>query len=79
MEWVRWRDSAGLGHRRSLGWDNSHRRYWALGNAGAAWRIYVEQREGSQWGFYEGQSPSCQTPSPCTFLLVPQLRCARQP
>lgn len=68
-EWVRWRDGAGLGFRRSLGWDNSHRRYWALGNAGAAWRIYVEQNEGRSWGYYEGEPSLCSLP-----LLSPSCR-----
>lgn len=64
MEWVRWREGAGLGYRRSLGWDNCHRRYWALGNAGSAWRLYVEQDEGSSWGHYEGDSPPLPSRTP---------------
>lgn len=45
-----------MGIRRSLGYDFHRRRYWALGGAAAAWRVYVEEDEGRLWGWYDGPS-----------------------
>ena len=37
-----------------LGFDMQWRRYWALGPGLASWRVYVQEHEGSLWGWYEG-------------------------
>ncbi len=47
-----------VGLRKSLGWDALRRRYWALGGAAGAWRVYVEEDDGKRWGWYDGE---CQT------------------
>jgi hypothetical protein len=47
-------ESCQLGLRKCLGYDFHRRRYWALGGGAAAWRVYVEEREGTTWGWYEG-------------------------
>lgn len=45
-----------LGLRRPLGEDLRGRRYWALGGAAGAWRVFVEEgEEGARWGWYEGE------------------------
>ena len=54
-----------MGIRRSLGYDFHRRRYWALGGAAAAWRVYVEEDEGRLWGWYDG---------PCIPALVDWLK-----
>ncbi len=54
--WQEWRKACRVGIRRSLGYDCHRRRYWALGGASAAWRVYVEEDEGRLWGWYDGQS-----------------------
>ncbi len=43
-----------VGLRKSLGWDALRRRYWALGGAAGAWRVYVEEDDGKRWGWYDG-------------------------
>lgn len=43
-----------MGWRKPLGYDMQRRRYWALGGGTGAWRVYVEEQEGSLWGWYEG-------------------------
>ena len=47
-----------VGLRKSLGWDALRRRYWALGGAAGAWRVYVEEDDGKRWGWYDGEGPS---------------------
>ncbi|KIY93072.1 hypothetical protein MNEG_14891 [Monoraphidium neglectum] len=55
LAWVEWCDAQRLGVRRPLGVDISGRRYWALGGAAGAWRVYVEGGPGGgDWGWYEG-------------------------
>jgi len=44
-----------VGLRKSLGWDALRRRYWALGGAAGAWRVYVEEDDGKRWGWYDGK------------------------
>ncbi|KAK9833054.1 hypothetical protein WJX74_005940 [Apatococcus lobatus] len=56
--WKEWRRACRVGIRRSLGYDFHRRRYWAMGGAAAAWRVYVEEDEGRHWGWYDGQSIS---------------------
>lgn len=43
---------------RPLGQDLERRRYWVLGEAAAAWRVYVEEQNGTLWGWYDGESPA---------------------
>jgi hypothetical protein len=38
-----------LGLRSPLGSDARGRRYWALGGAAGAWRLFVEDKEGQLW------------------------------
>jgi hypothetical protein len=45
-----------VGLRRPIGSDYRGRRYWALGGAAGAFRIYVEEAEGGPWGYYEGSA-----------------------
>ena len=40
--------------RRPIGRDRRRRRYWALGGAAGAWRLFVESDEGRSWGWYDG-------------------------
>ena len=47
-----------VGWRKALGYDMQRRRYWALGANTGAWRVYVEEQEGSLWGWYEGAQSS---------------------
>ena len=51
--WKRWMIAQHLGLRRKLGIDFAGRRYWALGRAAGAFRIYVEDVTNDSWGFYE--------------------------
>ena len=55
-----------VGWRKALGYDMQRRRYWALGGNTGAWRVYVEEQEGSLWGWYEGMSTPAQ-PYSCLF------------
>ena len=50
-----------VGLRKSLGWDALRRRYWALGGAAGAWRVYVEEDDGKRWGWYDGEGRTRQT------------------
>ena len=56
-EWVGWMEACRVGWRKALGYDMQRRRYWALGGGTGAWRVYVEEQEGSLWGWYEGTPP----------------------
>lgn len=38
-----------IGLRRPLGVDHRRRRYWVLGGASGAWRVYCEEGDGSNW------------------------------
>ena len=53
-EWLEWARKCSVGLRKSLGWDALGRRYWALGGAAGAWRVYVEEDHGTRWGWYDG-------------------------
>ena len=44
-----------MGFRKSLGTDIQGRRYWGLGPLAGAWRVYVQDAGGSQWGWYDGE------------------------
>ena len=57
-EWLVWARTCRVGLRKSLGWDKLGRRYWALGGAAGAWRVYVEEDSGTRWGWYEGAAPA---------------------
>lgn len=43
-----------LSMRKPLGTDFNKRRYWVLGQNAAAWSVFVEDRDGADWGWYEG-------------------------
>ncbi|CAL8466956.1 g6492 [Coccomyxa elongata] len=53
-EWEQWMEASRVGVRRSLGSDSHKRCYWALGGRASAWRVYVEDKDSSLWGWYEG-------------------------
>ncbi|KAK9803241.1 hypothetical protein WJX73_008882 [Symbiochloris irregularis] len=53
-EWERWAEGVRSGVRKPLGSDLQGRRYWALGGGTSAWRVYVEEDGGEQWGWYDG-------------------------
>ena len=57
-----------VGWRKALGYDMQRRRYWALGGGTGAWRVYVEEQEGSLWGWYEGTPMQ----TPCAILSSQQ-------
>jgi hypothetical protein len=38
-----------IGLRRPLGSDFRRRRYWVLGGAAGAWRVFVEEGDSSNW------------------------------
>jgi hypothetical protein len=38
-----------IGLRRPLGSDYRRRRYWVLGGAAGAWRVFVEEGDSSNW------------------------------
>lgn len=54
-EWLGWMGACRVGCRKALGYDVKRRRYWALGGSLGAWRVYVEEAEGTLWGWYEGE------------------------
>ena len=53
-EWEQWMEASRVGVRRPLGTDSHKRCYWALGGRASAWRVYVEEKDSSLWGWYEG-------------------------
>ena len=55
-EWEAWKESVRVSMRKPLGVDYAKRRYWAVGGRASAWRVFVEEEEGSLWGWYEGTS-----------------------
>ena len=70
-EWMAWQQGVNGGMRRPLGLDYSKRRYWALGGRAACWRVYVEEPETGQWGWYEGERLTrCQIPAHLPLLVL---------
>ncbi len=55
-DWAAWLQQRRLGLRRPLGLDLRGRRYWCFGRQAGAFRVYVEDCEGQNWGWYEGKS-----------------------
>ncbi|KAL4434797.1 hypothetical protein ABPG77_005324 [Micractinium sp. CCAP 211/92] len=53
-DWAAWLQQRRLGLRRPLGLDLRGRRYWCFGRQAGAFRVYVEDCEGQNWGWYEG-------------------------
>ncbi len=58
-EWEQWMEASRVGVRRPLGSDSHKRCYWALGGRASAWRVYVEDKDSSLWGWYEGVPQTC--------------------
>ena len=65
-EWEEWREAVRVNMRKPLGMDFAKRRYWSIGGQAACWRVYVEEEEGTLWGWYEGHKFG-----PIFFLLAP--------